>query len=76
MFLVQIIQKMYGKFFILFVVVIPENTPQLLMCYIKLIDVLHQIVGVTGLEPACLAAQFPKLVGNQLPVTPRYKFSP
>lgn len=29
------------------------------------------LVGVTGLEPARLAAQFPKLVGNQLPVTPR-----
>lgn len=29
-------------------------------------------VGVTGLEPARLVAQFPKLVGNQLPVTPRY----
>ena len=44
--------------------------------YSTTIEVLPQIVGVTGLEPARLAAQFPKLVGNQLPVTPRYKISP
>lgn len=36
----------------------------------------YLFVGVTGLEPARLIflAQFPKLVGNQLPVTPRYYF--
>ena len=64
------------KIFILFVVVVPEIIPQLLRDYLKIIDALHRIVGVTGLEPARLAAQFPKLVGNQLPVTPRYKISP